>query len=95
MARWPEDTSSLTNEQYDDLSDDEREWYHDGADFETQIECGMCGRIVAVGGAIWKSRLRASLLVQVEDEETGRLVMAHTGWNCDGCADALEGGWAP
>jgi len=84
----------MTAEEFDQMSPDEQDWYMEGGSFEAFIQCGMCGRIVEVGGAVWKSRLRTSKTEVVKDPETGKMVRVYLGWNCDRCADAIEGGYA-
>jgi hypothetical protein len=55
--------------------DEWRRWKH----FRGRIICGRCGRVVTVEGDIWEARLGG-------DREG-----VHKGWNCDACADVLEG----
>ena len=46
------------------------------------IKCSSCGDIVGVGGKVWHFRLRHS-----ERDSDGN----YLGWNCDRCADRIEG----
>lgn len=81
----------MTMDEWDQLSPDEQDWYLEGSSFTALIKCGRCGRVIEVGGAVWKSRLRGSHPVEVEDDETGEKFVAHLGWNGDRCADIIEG----
>ena len=81
----------MSMDEFERMSPEEQEDYLRDADFTDQIKCGRCGRIIEVGGHVWKLRLRRSRPVVVEDERTGEAVVAHTGWNCDRCADIIEG----
>ena len=50
-----------------------------------RILCARCGRVVRVGGVVWKHRLRFPYATQNGKGQ-------YLGWNCDACADAIESG---
>jgi len=49
-----------------------------------RIKCSSCGEVVRVYGQVWRFRLRHS-----DRDPQGN----YLGWNCDPCADRIEGGY--
>lgn len=47
-----------------------------------KIRCAECGQVVKFSGQVWRYRLRHS-----KKDASG----CYLGWNCDPCADRIEG----